>query len=567
LHDYDPGTNKMPYVPFWGFREDLTGVPYGLIRSMMPLQDEVNARRRKLMWLLSSKRVEMDSDSLDQRYNDFQTVMDEISRPDSMIIRNPGRTHADGIKVESDLGLSQQQFEVLQDAKAGIQEAAGIYNTVLGKKDGAASSGIAMNTLVEQSSNTLGEINDNFKFARQQVGERLLALIRMDMSGRPVDVVAGESEARRKIISLNQPKVDDLTGVQYATNDTDRANVKVALDDVPSTPAYRQQQMMQLGETLKSLPPAAQAALIPFFIESTDLPKRHKMADLARKAMGLPVDGQEQDPQVAMLQQQLQALHQQSDQAMQQYEQAVQEKAQEAQQLGQTVAQLQLQLRDKGAELQLRQQEIAAKAQADAATAAAKMRELAMKEADQQLAAQRLELDRGQLQIESSVRQAEMQRQASDQEHAQLSAAAQAEEARQAALRDHKLKLTQHHDSIATASADAQHQAAQAEADRQHQIQMAQAAQEAADRASDKAAAQEAEKPEPVEDEGKELKQIQATVEKLLAPLATQIEQIAKLVAADAKSDATESKSTKPAKRQVVIQRDANGRMTSASIE
>jgi hypothetical protein len=84
LQDFDPGTNKMPYVPFWGFREDLTGVPYGLVRSMIPLQDEVNARRRKLMWLLSSKRVEMDSDSLDQRYNDFQTVMDEISRPDSI---------------------------------------------------------------------------------------------------------------------------------------------------------------------------------------------------------------------------------------------------------------------------------------------------------------------------------------------------------------------------------------------------------------------------------------------------------------------------------------------------
>ena len=44
LQDADPGTNKLPYVPFWGFREDLTGVPYGLIRSMMPLQDEVNAR-------------------------------------------------------------------------------------------------------------------------------------------------------------------------------------------------------------------------------------------------------------------------------------------------------------------------------------------------------------------------------------------------------------------------------------------------------------------------------------------------------------------------------------------
>jgi hypothetical protein len=573
LHDYDPGTNRMPYVPFWGFREDLTGVPYGLIRSMMPLQDEVNARRRKLMWLLSSKRVEIDADALDQRYNDFQTVMDEISRPDSMIIRSPSRTHADGIKVESDLGLSQQQFEVLQDAKSGIQEAAGIYNTVLGKSDSGASSGVAMNTLVEQSSNTLGEINDNFKFSRQQVGERLLTLIRQDMTGRQIDVVAGESDARRKVISLNVPKTDDLTGVQYAHNDVDKANVKVALEDIPSTPAYRQQQMLTLGETIKALPPAAQAAMIPFYIEATDLPKRHKMADLARKAMGLPTDGEEPpDPQVQQLQTQLQQLHQQSDAAMQKYEQAVQEKTQESQQLGQQVAQLQLQVRDKAMELQVKQQEIQTKAQADQATAAAKMRELAIKEADQQLAAKRLELDHAQLQIDSMARQSELQRTQADQEHSQLSAAAQAEADRQAAERDHALKLRQHQDTIASAAADAQHQAAQAEAQRQHDIDMAVRAQAAADEAEDKAE-QKAEqladqKAEPKEDEGKELKQIQATVEKLLAPLAKQLEQIASTVAADAKDDATETKGkTKPKGKRLVIQRDANGRMTGATID
>jgi hypothetical protein len=388
LVDYDPGTNEMPYVPFWGFREDLTGVPYGLVRSMIPLQDEVNARRRKLMWLLSSKRVQVDSDALDRKYNDFSDLEAEVSRPDTMIVTNPSRTNKDALRIESDLGLAQQQFEILNEAKQGIQEAGGIFNSVMGKTDGAKS-GIAVNSLVEQASNTMGELNDNFKFSRQQVGRLLLAMVRQDLSGRQVHVMAGPKEARSKKIFLNTPKIDQLTGIQYKENDVDKASVKVALEDIPSTPAYRAQQMMMMGETIKAMPPQAQAMLVPFYIEATDLPKRHEMANNVRKALGIPVDGeQQQDPMVGQLQQQLQALHQQSQEAMGHYENAVQEQSQKADQLAMTVQQLQGQIKDKAQELQLRQQEIEAKRLDDQANAQKAIQVTLAQEATKQATAQ-----------------------------------------------------------------------------------------------------------------------------------------------------------------------------------
>lgn len=358
LQDVDPGRNKLPYVPFWGFREDLTGVPYGLVRAMVPLQDEINARRRKLMWLLSSKRVTADSDALDVRYTKWADLANEVARPDSLIVTNPGRENKDAIKVESDLGLSQQQFEVLLEAKEGIQSVAGIFNSLMGKTDGAKS-GIAVNALVEQSSNTLGEINDNFKMSRQRVGELLVELIRQDMSGKQVTVVAGANTSKRKVISLNKPMVDGITGVKFFENDTDRTNCKVALEEVPSTPAYRAQSLLMIGETLKSLPPELQAPLMPFFLEATDLPQRKEMADTLRKQMGqLGEDGQPQDPQVAMLKQQLQALQQQSEEMATHYEKAVQEQSQKATQLEAANNQLKLQVGNKQAELQVRMEEL-----------------------------------------------------------------------------------------------------------------------------------------------------------------------------------------------------------------
>lgn len=420
LQDVDPGQNKMPYVPFFGFREDLTGVPYGLIRSMIPLQDEVNARRRKLMWLLSSKRVEMDSDALDHRYNSHADLIDEISRPDSVLILNPSRTNANAIKVESDLALSQQQFEILQEAKEGIQAAAGIFNSIMGKTDGAKS-GVAVNSLVEQSSNTLGELNDNFKFARQLVGSRLVDLIRVDLKGKQVKVMVGPNEAKRKTIFLNTPKVDAITGVQYLENSVEKARVKVALEDVPSTPAYRQQQVMMIGEVMKSLPPQLQATLVPFYMEATDLPKRHEMSALIRKQLGLAgEDGEPVDPMVAQLQQQLQMTQQQSEQAMQAYEQAVQEQSQKAQELGVQVQSLQLELKNKAGELQVRQAEIQLKQAQDAAAAQASAAKAQLEQQHLQVKAGEMDIEKQRLAMEAARHSADVSHRQQELEQSQL---------------------------------------------------------------------------------------------------------------------------------------------------
>ena len=419
LQDDDSGKNKLPYVPFWGFREDLTGVPYGLIRSMMPLQDEVNARRRKLMWLLSSKRVQVDADALDARYNEFADLVAEIARPDSVVVLNPARKNVDALKVDSDLNLASQQLEILQEAKEGIQAAAGIFNSIMGKTDGAKS-GVAVNALVEQSSNTLGEINDNFKMSRQRVGELLVQLIREDMSGKQVTVMTGANSSKRKTIILNAPKIDDITGQQYFHNDTDKADFKVALEEVPSTPAYRAQQMMTIGETLKAMPPPLQASMMPFYIEATDLPKRQEMAKALRTALGqVDENGEEQDPQVAQLKQQLQLVSQHSEQAAQSYEQAVQEQAKKAQaaetenaQLKGQLANRQGELQLKGQELQLKSQEMQANAGDKQAQAQERMAIAQAKGADVQLKGKELEIKQQELQIAAA-------KAANDADHAQ----------------------------------------------------------------------------------------------------------------------------------------------------
>lgn len=287
LMDGDVEKRKTPFTPFWAYREDLTGVPYGLIRSMISPQDEVNARTQKMLWYLAAKRVTMDSDALDTQQNDVQEMLEEIARADSVVQLNPNRTNRDekAFQVNDNLTLADAQWKVLQDKRETLQKVRGIFNAMLGSEDGAKS-GIAINSLIEQSMTVLASIQSNYAFGRRVVGEDIVDLIRQDHIGRQVEVLVEGKGARKKTIILNQRVRDEQTGMIVLENDVERSRLKVALEDVPSTPAYRAQQMLIMSEIIKSAPPEIQAILYPVYLEGTEHPKRKELADQIRKMTG-----------------------------------------------------------------------------------------------------------------------------------------------------------------------------------------------------------------------------------------------------------------------------------------
>ena len=303
--DQQTTRRRFPYIPFWGYREDLTGAPYGLIRSMLSPQDEVNARRAKMMWLLSAKRVIIDADALDPQYNTLTAASRELARADAFLIANPNRVNSrEGIRVDENMELAEQQFKLLQEAKTSLQEAGGIYAAMMGQNSNATS-GAAIQSLIEQGTMTLAEINDNYFFSRREVGNALVELIQEDMEGQMLDIMV-ESGSHKRRVTVNKPARDEETGMEYLENDTSKAKLKVSLTDVPSTPSFRAQQFTQLAEITKSLPPQLQAFVAPFIIEASELSKRRELATILRKQLGIDVD-----PNTPEGQQQAQAVAQQ----------------------------------------------------------------------------------------------------------------------------------------------------------------------------------------------------------------------------------------------------------------
>lgn len=282
--------NRFPYVPFWCFREDGTGAPYGVIRSMVGPQDEVNARLSKMMWLLSAKRVIADADALDMPLED---MVEEVSQPNGVILLNENRKNknADAFRVEQDFALSREQFEVMKDAQGAIQDASGIYQAMLGKESNVES-GVGLDTLVEQGSTTLAKVFGNFARSRMLVGELLLSLIKADIGNQEKTFHDIEKAGAKQDITLNkrQELGNGLTGM---SNSLAYCRTSVGLEETPDTPSYKRMLMQQFSEITKSLSPEVQSLFADFMVRISDLPFREEMVERLQQHLGL---GEERGP-------------------------------------------------------------------------------------------------------------------------------------------------------------------------------------------------------------------------------------------------------------------------------
>lgn len=275
----------FPYVPFWGFREDATRVPYGYIRSMIYQQDSLNSTLAKSRWGLSVMRVERTKGAV--AMTDAQ-LRRQVARPDADIVLDAQHMAMPGARFEvmRDYQLTDQHYQLMMDARAAIERVSSITSGFQGKR-GTATSGIQEQTQVEQSNQALAGMMTNFRAGRTQVGELLMAMIVEDIGSKEYTVVIeGDAIRADRTVVLNQPDMDPETGTPRISNDLQRTRLLVALEDVPSTSSFRGQQLNALSEAIKALPAQYQAAAMPFLASLMDVPFKRDLVEALRAAGG-----------------------------------------------------------------------------------------------------------------------------------------------------------------------------------------------------------------------------------------------------------------------------------------
>lgn len=284
----------FPIIPFFGYRKDKSGEPYGIVARMISAQDEINFRRMKLTWLLQAKRVIADKDATNMSR---EALLDEVERPDGYIELNPDRRNkksiSEVIQIQQDFNIASQQFSVMQDAMKQIQDVAGIYNAMLGR-DSSATSGIAINSLVEQGATTLAEINDNYHYSRTRVADVLMAFLIEDLAKQSnIAVTINRADVRkRKTVMLNVSN-DDGT----MSNDVRRWKGHIAQAPIQQTPTFRAQLAAQLTQLVGQLPPQVQIATLDMVIELMDIPNKTAILERVRAALQIPKDPEDLTPE------------------------------------------------------------------------------------------------------------------------------------------------------------------------------------------------------------------------------------------------------------------------------
>ena len=303
LLDVATRRRHFPYVPFFAFRDDEDRTPYGLIEGMITPQDEYNERRQMIGWMLKARQLVMDSDALDEDYNNIADITKTMNRPDMSAILNPDRRNANAFQIANGLRMEPFQVDVMQDSKALIQEVPRVYSTQLGQAQQGVTSGVAINSLTEQGIVAMGELNDNYRFARKLVHEQVMEMIVEDHLDEDLKIVMGTGQNKRVIV-LNS--WDPQSGAPI--NRVKDAPVKVGLSDVPTSPAFRMQEQQQVATMLQAFrgDPQALAILGPLFIEGSSLSNRQAVADDLRRAKGVPVAGDRQQQQAQQQAQQQQ---------------------------------------------------------------------------------------------------------------------------------------------------------------------------------------------------------------------------------------------------------------------
>ena len=306
LRDRPMASRDYPYVPFVTYRQGGDRTPYGLVRAMLSPQEAYNARYSRVLHDLSSRRVIVSDDAV----NDHAQTAAEINRPDSYIILNADRGPNSIFEFAPNTETSAISMNLMTRAANDMQVATGIFPEFRGQSAGQNQSGAALNQLYENSVQTLGGVWEQYRYARRDCGRRLLNEIRRNIMHRPNMSVRVEKTPLRsaKEVTLNGQNPDTAE----RTNQVVMLRTQVALDEQRHSVTHRQQTMMLFSELYKAMPAQLQVPLTDIMLSLMDVPNADEAREIIRGITGVgpePDDPQEAQRQAQEAQQQ-QAIEQ-----------------------------------------------------------------------------------------------------------------------------------------------------------------------------------------------------------------------------------------------------------------
>jgi len=293
--------NRFSLTPVWAYRRGRDRLPYGPIRRVRDIQQDLNKRASKANWLMSTNQVIADEGATD----DWENLREEAAAPDGLIIKKAGKEVT--IRRDSEAAVGQIQMMTL-NAQA-IQKSAGVSQENMGRQTNAVS-GEAIKARQLQGSVVTTELFDNLRLATQIHGEKQLSLAEQFMTEEKVVRLTGAKNAI-EWVKLNQPEVQPDGSVRFI-NDITASMADFVVSEADYSGTLRQVMFESLNQMAGRLPPEVALRLLTMAMEFSDLPNKDEIAQQIRKLTGDRDPSKEPTPEE---QQQMQQQQQQQQEA------------------------------------------------------------------------------------------------------------------------------------------------------------------------------------------------------------------------------------------------------------
>ena len=267
--------NKFSLTPIWCYRRGRDRLPYGVIRRVRDIQQDLNKRASKALFLLNTNQVIMEKDAVE----DIEEARDEVNRPDGMIVKKTGKEFT--IRRDTDAATGQLQMMAM-DAQS-IQKSAGVNDDNMGRKTNAVS-GEAIRARQQQGSVTTTEPFDNLRFGTQCQGEKQLSLTEQFYTDAKVIRLTGTKGAL-EWLKVNQPEQQPDGSIRYLNDITaSQADFQVSEQDYAGS--LRQVMFDAMQGMAQRLPPDVALRMMTIAMEFSDLPNKDEIAQEFRKLTG-----------------------------------------------------------------------------------------------------------------------------------------------------------------------------------------------------------------------------------------------------------------------------------------
>lgn len=283
-YDHD----QIPFVPSWAFADKTTGLPYSLIKRLIPRQDALNKVMSRALHDISTDQLHLDEDAIDDEVMTIEEIRNELDDPGGIPIFAKGAMASGKVKVVKNTQSAEAHINFADRILASAQGSAMVNRESTGGGL-PGSSGKALGVREDQSTLQTAEFFDGLVLSHIIEGELTLSVMEQFMV-EPLVIPSRTPQGVPTHVAVNQPGGRSLKDIR----------ARFVVTEQPWRASLGQAQFESLMLVLKDMAGAAPQvvmALLDTVFEYADIPNKQQIVEKIRSVTGQQAPDQKPTPE------------------------------------------------------------------------------------------------------------------------------------------------------------------------------------------------------------------------------------------------------------------------------